>query len=541
MIQFAHPAALWLLALLIPIVLLYLLKQKRREVEVPSVLLWKQAIQDLRAHTPFQKFRSSLLLLLQILIIVLLTAILSEPYLSRGIQQSQRVLLVLDASASMKARDARPDRFSAAKDELVKILDSLSPSTEVMLITFSSRASVLLPFTRNINSIKNALSSTKPQDVAGRWDELSLLLNPLLKTNPHPRVIIASDFAGMPPDLAERLGFDPRVVGSSGENLGIVRAVLQPMPDNPDKQLLFYQFKNFGSRTSTVDLKISSGDSLIDAFQTTLSAGKQEDRTMELTIVRPSQLRIEIANTDSFPLDNDFVLPSKPAEPIAVNVQIKDPFLVKALQALPNVRQEEHASIQISAKEINGPGIVFLAAMPTASSGEVIQWNASHPVLRFINPRLWHLTHVSTMKVPVQGTVLLETREGPVGYALETVKGRQIVFGFALSDSNLYLRAGFPVFLQNALDWIHAGMKNSQPVYTNTEFPVEGPVANSGYVNFSDPSESNITPQHPASKSHQEKGTLALRHDLSTWFLILLIAAVIVEWWVFHQRIHVEA
>ena len=541
MIQFAHPAALWLLTLIIPIVLLYLLKQKRREIEVPSVMLWKQAIEDLRAHTPFQKLRTSLLLLLQILIVVLLTAVLSQPYLPQGAHESQKIILVLDGSASMKAHDVGRDRFQVAKSELQKVLNSLSPSNQVMFIFFSSRASILEPFTTNIESVEKTISATKPQDVAGEWRELLLLLQSLAKTNPKPRIVIASDFSGLPLNFTSEVEFDPIAVGKDGENVGIVRAVLQPLPENPSRQLLFYQIKNFGTRTADVNVDINSDSGLIDAFHSSLDPQRQEDHTVELSIERPMRLKIQIQNEDAFPLDNDFVLMAKPAEGYSVEVDLKDPFLIKALQALPSLRVVDHAAMNISSTSNSSAGVEFLPAPPGSVGGEVIQWNSSHPVLRFVDAGLWHFNHVSVLKVPDDASVLLETRGGPVGYAIENGTVRKVIFGFSLSDSNLYLRAGFPVFLQNALEWINNGTRAAVPEYTSAELPLEGPVGKDGYVNFADAAESNIMPQHPAVSSHYGTDTLSLRRSLSAWFLLLLIAAVIVEWWVFHQRIHVEA
>src|SRR4051812_41528473 len=101
MIEFANPSALWLLTLIPPLILLYLLKRRRQDLVVASLLLWKQALEDTRAHRPFQRLRSQLLLYLQILILVLITAILSAPRWVERSQLSQRWVLVMDTSASM--------------------------------------------------------------------------------------------------------------------------------------------------------------------------------------------------------------------------------------------------------------------------------------------------------------------------------------------------------------------------------------------------------------------------------------------------------
>ena len=53
----------WSLLLILPlggiIVLLYLLKLKRKEQVVSSVMLWQDAVADIQANAPFQKLKKS--------------------------------------------------------------------------------------------------------------------------------------------------------------------------------------------------------------------------------------------------------------------------------------------------------------------------------------------------------------------------------------------------------------------------------------------------------------------------------------------------
>ena len=47
----------WLFALLAPLVAFYFLKLKRPKLEIPSLVLWRQALTDQRVNSPFQRFK----------------------------------------------------------------------------------------------------------------------------------------------------------------------------------------------------------------------------------------------------------------------------------------------------------------------------------------------------------------------------------------------------------------------------------------------------------------------------------------------------
>ena len=77
--NFLAPAWGWMGLLALPLIALYLLRQKRPDMPVSSTLLWSKALADMRASTPFQKLRRNLLLLLQLLILAALVIALMRP------------------------------------------------------------------------------------------------------------------------------------------------------------------------------------------------------------------------------------------------------------------------------------------------------------------------------------------------------------------------------------------------------------------------------------------------------------------------------
>ncbi len=543
MIEFSNVSALWLLTLTIPLILLYLLKRRRRDIVVPSTLLWKQALEDIRADTPFQKLKSSLLLLLQLLILVLITAILSGPHLLSSASLSRQWILILDCSASMKASDIEPSRFAVAKQGLLKALDDIPASDSVLLLAFSSETSIVQQSTNDLSQVRSKLNSLEPIDVAGNWSQLTKILEPLLRNSPPPLVMIASDFANVPANLSGSISFDPIVAGKSGDNIGIIRVASKPLPGSDKLQMLLYQIKNFSKKTATSTLTLSANDSVMDSFEVKLGPGETLERTTELTVNQTIKVRIEKKPNDIFPLDDDYVLIVDPVQPSSVNLLYENPFLRKALAVLPSVRISNDGSLPIakikSIDEASQPGIYFLSSKSPGTSTVPVHWNEGHPVLRFVDVGAWQIQNTNSITPPVGSESLVDISSGSIAYASED-NGRKIVLGFPLENSNLPLLAGFPVFLQNAIQWIQEEKQKPLASVTGDKLRTEGSYQSDGkegYANFADAGESNIQPAPPKSKSGSSATMVQRKTDVGNWFLILATGIVIVEWWAFHRRV----
>src|SRR5207248_9904164 len=121
------PAALALLALAIPIIIFYMLRLRREELDVSFSLLWRRALQDRTANAPWQRLRRNLLLLLQLLLHILLVLTLARPFVFQDTIASGNLVVVLDASTSMQATDEASgvSRFERARQEARRLIDGL--------------------------------------------------------------------------------------------------------------------------------------------------------------------------------------------------------------------------------------------------------------------------------------------------------------------------------------------------------------------------------------------------------------------------------
>ncbi len=177
-------------AIAIPaLLILYFLKLRRREVEISTTLLWKKAIEDLRANAPFQRLRRNILLFLQLLALTAALFAIAQPELRANLDAGQRYVILIDRSASMAARDggeSNETRLDQSKREAREFVESLrepglirslgalggrSASDEAMVIAFDSGAQVVQPFTANKRMLLAAIDGIAQTDTPTMLDE----------------------------------------------------------------------------------------------------------------------------------------------------------------------------------------------------------------------------------------------------------------------------------------------------------------------------------------------------------------------------------
>jgi len=156
------------------LVAFYLLKLRRRPVRVSSTMLWDQAVQDLQANVPLRWIKPSLLLLLHLLILACLLLALARPVADLASSSADRIILIVDRSASMSAMDAtgaeRRTRLDEALDRAesyVRSLRSAGFDGQISLIASARDARVLAGPTGDPDRVLAALGSIEPTDQPG--------------------------------------------------------------------------------------------------------------------------------------------------------------------------------------------------------------------------------------------------------------------------------------------------------------------------------------------------------------------------------------
>src|SRR3989449_4092441 len=166
--SFLSPLAFAIFGLSLPLVLLYFLKVRRRERRVSSLMLWEAILRDREASTFFQRLQRDPLLILQILALLALALALARPAVTIMGEGARKVVIVLDTSASMKARDVSPSRFGVAKAAAMGLVHRLGEGAEIMVIETGVQPRVLVPLGRDRERVVAAIRAAQARDLPPR-------------------------------------------------------------------------------------------------------------------------------------------------------------------------------------------------------------------------------------------------------------------------------------------------------------------------------------------------------------------------------------
>lgn len=154
---FEYPKLLWLLLLLVPLVAIYLyreLKGLRPYLIVSTLTPWQYkggGVKKVMRHLPF---------LLRTIALAALIIAIARPRSSSNFEtvdtEGIDIVLALDVSTSMLARDFTPDRIGAAKDIAIQFIAE-RPSDRIGVVVFAGESYTQSPLTTDRATLINLI------------------------------------------------------------------------------------------------------------------------------------------------------------------------------------------------------------------------------------------------------------------------------------------------------------------------------------------------------------------------------------------------
>ena len=191
-IKFAQPHYLFLLLLIPALVVWYFYKQKKNnaDLKISSTDGFKSNIKSLRLYL------YHVLYILRLMAIALLIIALARPQTNLSRQdisvEGIDIVLAMDISGSMLAKDFNPDRLEAAKEVAIEFIDG-RPNDRIGLVIFSGETFTQCPLTTDHSVLKNLfedIHSGMIEDGTALGDGLATAVSRLRNSKAISKVII---------------------------------------------------------------------------------------------------------------------------------------------------------------------------------------------------------------------------------------------------------------------------------------------------------------------------------------------------------------
>ncbi len=502
--SFLAPFALALFALALPLVLLYFLKVRRREQRVSSLLLWDPSLRDREASAFFQRLQRDPLLILQLLALLALSLALARPVATLMGDGARKVVVVLDTSASMKARDVSPSRFDAARGAALQLVHQLNEGTEVMVIEAGVQPQVTAPLGRDHQRALGALRAARAHDLPDRLPAAVRTARALVGDDPRAEIHVFTDGAFAPERITE--ASDPRIrwigVGRRSQNVGITNLSIRKSYYGSFDHQAFVSLVNYTSESQTFPFRLEIDRQTIAEKEVTLEPSVRRSIVVPFSHSGGGTVTARLKLSDDLPADDVAYAVLPPPRKIAVLlVSAGNLFLEKVLKTDPEVALEVRTPEQyeggmgeadvvvldsVSPPRV-GPGrFVFVNTVPPDVPLEVLgrierpavmDWDHAHPVMRHVEFAKVVIEDAMRVRPLAAGRPLVEAVGGPLIYAVEEPERKAIFIGFDLFRTDLPLRVAFPLILSNGLRWLHPSGLDQASFQLATGQPILLPVA----------------------------------------------------------------
>jgi Ca-activated chloride channel homolog len=259
---------------------LYILKMRRRAVAVPFAKIWQRILRDQDATSLFSQLKRLLSLLLQLALLAMMLIALGDPRLAASVMQGRSVVVLIDASASMKAVDVAPSRIEAAKEKVRQMARGLSGTDRMLVAQMDAAITPLSTLTSDITELEAAISAVQPTDARADFPRGLRFAADTLRGQHLPEIIVASDGAlGEAHDALGdvhigdiKLSFVP--IGERGKNVGITEFSVRRYPLDKSRYEVMLEVTNTHDEPTEVELSLLGDGEVVDI--TRLKLGPKE-------------------------------------------------------------------------------------------------------------------------------------------------------------------------------------------------------------------------------------------------------------------------
>ena len=322
---FLAPALLWSFLALIPLAAIYFLKVRPRRKPTTAFFLWEKIFQEKRSNRLFQRLRDVWSLLLMLLAASAICLALGRP---EWADERQDLLILVDHSASMSAREARSTRLELAKRMANKIIEGLNGNQRAAIAVVGQNLSYVSHLTDNPRQLLDAIEQIRETEETLSWDALPQRHENAQWQRKH-RVVFVSDGCFGNNQLPAHI--ELLKVGTPQENVGLVAADMTYLPGGKNQLAFYFQIASTNQTTREIDLTVSRVDDagaeqLFKVIPLAVEPGVSPSEVFVLDNALPGRWLARLETDDALPNDNVAYLAAVKPKPVKVSGDASDPY-----------------------------------------------------------------------------------------------------------------------------------------------------------------------------------------------------------------------
>ncbi len=490
------------------VVVFYILKLKRRPIAVPFSPLWQRILRDKDATTLFSQLKRLLSLLLQLALLALMLLALGDPRPAVTAVSGRHVVVLVDASASMKAIDVPQEpapegpsgeqraprtRLDEGKAKLKETILGLSGTDRMLIAQMDAGVTPLSTMTGEVSDLVHGLDAVRASDVRAELGPALRFALDALRGLSSPEIVVVSD-GGLgeavdgqgPVELGDvKLSFVP--LGTGGRNVAVTGFSVRRYPLDKSRYEVLLDVANTTDAAADVDVELFGDGALIDVVRLKLGPKESVSRTYRNLsgADRTLEARVKlVGGKDELPVDDHAfaLLPERRRARVQVvtagNMYLEAALLLDEYLEVVSVAPEKYPHEGkfdvtifdgVAPPRADGSGhVLYLAPAQDEHTpfklGDALKSDKGFPLgFDELDDKHPIVRHVSLGDVNVSAARALETTEKKDAVIGKTLRGdalliagkrkghKFVAIGFELGKSDLPLRIAWPLLLLNVI------------------------------------------------------------------------------------------
>ena len=332
-----NPLGLLGLASIPVILVLHMFRERQNRYVVSSLKLWGFLEAEVHGNKA-RRIPFSWLLVLDLLAATLLSLAWSQPSIDipLPVQSGKHVVLMIDTSTSMLARDINPNRLSEAKREVSRILNSLGPQDMATVITFDSKASIIGDSRQDdLNTILSTVSELEAGGSGDSLQEAMILAEAIADSESRPEYHLLSDgTVAIQSDDNTLEGLVWHTFGVESGNQAVLD--IDAVRLNSDQYQVFARFANYSEQDASRLVSVAADGAPLQSVRLDMPANTMVANVWGPFNGSPLSVAVTMIGGDNLPEDDSATVGLLSGQSVRVALVAETAYPIQeAIEALP--------------------------------------------------------------------------------------------------------------------------------------------------------------------------------------------------------------